>query len=135
PSFVAHGGGQAYTLSGNTLPGGVYFNLTNNGAEPLSVTGFGLRLGDPAFGVVTPPRNWEVYATNGPGYQGVEFNAGAWTNVGPAVSTVHPPYFATGTGPLAEIDLTSDVMIGPGESKGFHIFSNQACVVFNWNFG
>src|SRR5690606_5621891 len=32
PSFVAHGGGQAYTLSGNTLPGGVYFNLTNNGA-------------------------------------------------------------------------------------------------------
>jgi len=131
-SFAAHGGGTAYTLQGNTLPGGVYFNLTNNGVDPLSVTGFGVRYGNPAFGIVNAPQTMQVYVTNGATYVGVETNAAAWTNIGPAVANPIPPYFATGAGPLAQLDITTNIQINPGQTKGFHIWGATACVVFNY---
>ena len=131
-SFAAHGGGVAYTLSGNTLPGGVYFNLTNTGATPLSVTGFGVRFGNPAFGIVNAPQTMQVFVSNGATYAGVETNAGAWTNIGPAIANPIPPYFNTGAGPLAQLDLTTDINIGPGATKAFHIFGQNACIVFNY---
>ena len=95
-SFVNHGSGTAFTLSGNTQPGGVYFNLTNNSATALTVTGFGLRYGNPAFGVVNAPQTMQVYTA--PTFVGNQTNAGAWTNIGPAVANPIPAYFATGTG-------------------------------------
>ena len=132
-SFVAHGGGQAYTLSGNTLPGGVFFNLTNNSSDPVIVTGFGIRFGNPAFGVVNAPQTMQIYSA--PTYVGNETNPGAWTNVGPAVVNPIPPHINTGTGPLGQANLTSNVTIAPGQTRGFHIFGQTACPVFNWNFG
>ncbi len=131
-SFSAHGGGTAYTLSGNTAPGGVYFNVTNDSPGPLSVTGFGVRYGNPAFGVVNAPQTMQVYVTIGNTFVGVETNAGAWQNIGPAVANPIPPYFATGTGALAQLDLTQDILLNPGSSKGFHIYGQTACVVFNY---
>ena len=131
-SFQAHGGGVAYSLSGNTLPGGVYFNLTNNGADALSVTGFGVRFGNPAFGIVNAPQTMQVYVSNGNTYVGVETNAAAWTNIGPAIANPIPPYFATGAGPLAQLDITSDIQIAPGATKAFHIFGASACPIFNY---
>ncbi len=131
-SFSAHGGGTAFSLSGNTLPGGVYFDVENVGAEPLSVTGFGVRFGNPAFGVVNAPQTMQVYVTNGSTFAGVETNAGAWQNIGPAVANPIPPYFATGTGDLAQLDITQDILIAPGASKGFHIWGQTACPIFNY---
>ena len=131
-SFVNHGGGVAFTLQGNTLPGGVYFNLVNNSATALTVTGFGIRFGNPLFGVVNAPQTMQIFTA--PTFVGNETNAGAWTNVGPAVVNPIPAYFATGTGALGQADIT-DVSIPAGQTRGFHIFGQNACPVFNFTFG
>ncbi|HRI60186.1 MAG TPA: hypothetical protein PK228_10700, partial [Saprospiraceae bacterium] len=81
-SFVNHGNGTAFTLQGNTLPGGVYFDLTNNSATALTVTGFGIRFGNPQFGVVNAPQTMQIFTA--PTFVGNETNAAAWTNIGPA---------------------------------------------------
>ncbi|MCB9284936.1 MAG: T9SS type A sorting domain-containing protein [Lewinellaceae bacterium] len=132
-SFANHGSGTVFSLSGNTLPGGLFFNLTNNSAAPVIVTGFGVRFGNPAYGVVNAPQTLQLYTA--PTYVGNETNAGAWTNVGPAVVNPIPPYFATGTGPLGQANLTSTVTLPPGQTRGFFIFGQTACPIFNWNFG
>jgi hypothetical protein len=129
-SFVAHGGGTAFTLSGNTLPGGVYFNLRNNSGSDLSVTGFGIRFGNPAFGQVNAPQTLDIFTA--PTFVGNETNPGAWTNRGPAIVDAIPPYFATGTGPLAQARMTAPVIIPAGEVRGFHVFGRTACPVFNY---
>jgi hypothetical protein len=131
--FAAHGGGTVFSLSGNTAPGGVFFNLTNTSPDPVIVTGFGVRFGNPAFGVVNAPQTLQLFTA--PTYVGNETNAGAWTNVGPAVVNPIPPYFPTGTGPLGQANLTSNVSIPPGQTRGFFIFGQTACPIFNWNFG
>lgn len=102
-SFLPHGGGTAFSLSGNTLPGGVYFNIKNNSADPLQITGFGIRFGNPAFGQVNAPQTMEVWTA--PTFVGNETNMAAWTNLGPYTIDVIPPYFDNGTGPLAQLDL------------------------------
>ena len=130
-SFFAHGGGTAFTLQGNNAPGGYYFDLTNNDALPLVVTGFGIRFGNPAFGVVNPPQVLDIYWKNGT-YVGFETNASAWTNAGPSTVTAIPPYFATGTGPLAQAPMTQEVTVPPGATVAFHIFGRTACPVFNY---
>ncbi|HRW76639.1 MAG TPA: hypothetical protein P5563_12090, partial [Saprospiraceae bacterium] len=129
-SFLAHGGGTAYSLSGNTLPGGVYFNVTNNSAEELEITGFGIRFGDPAFGAVNAPQTMEVFSA--PTYVGNETNPAAWTNLGPQTITVIPPYFATGTGELAQLPLSTNIVLAPGETRGFHVWGATACPIFNY---
>ncbi|HRI62322.1 MAG TPA: hypothetical protein PK228_21420, partial [Saprospiraceae bacterium] len=90
-SFANHGSGLAFSLQGNTLPGGVYFNLTNNAATPLKVTGFGVRFGNPLYGVVNAPQTLQVYTA--PTFVGNQTNAAAWTNIGPCVVNPIPPYF------------------------------------------
>ncbi len=132
-SFANHGSGTVFTWAGNNAPGGYYFNLTNNGTQPLQVTGFGVRFGNPAFGAVNPPQTVQVFTA--PTFVGNETNAAAWTNLGPATVTSIPPYFATGTGPLASVNLSSPVNIPPGQTRGFYIFGQNACPVFNFNFG
>jgi hypothetical protein len=129
-SFFAHGGGTAYSLSGNTLPGGVYFNLLNNSGGDLAVTGFGVRFGNPAFGQVNAPQTLQLYTA--PTFIGNETNPAAWTNVGPAIVDPIPPYFDTGTGPLGQARLTNNVVIPAGELRGFHIFGATACPIFNY---
>lgn len=133
-SFVPHGGGLAFNLQGNGLPQGDYFNITNNTATPIQIQGFGVRLPDPAFGAVGAPVNFEIY--NRPTtFAGFETNAAAWTNVGPAVATVIPPYFATGTGPLTQVVLPAPIALAPGATTAFHLFSPTASIVFNYTFG
>ncbi|MCB9284938.1 MAG: T9SS type A sorting domain-containing protein [Lewinellaceae bacterium] len=132
-SFANHGSGTVFSLSGNTAPGGLFFNLTNNSAAPVIVTGFGVRFGNPAYGVVNAPQTLQLYTA--PTYVGNETNPGAWTNVGPAVVNPIPPYFATGTGPLGQANLASTVTLPPGQTRGFFIFGQTACPIFNWNFG
>jgi hypothetical protein len=129
-SFVAHGGGTAFTLQGNNLAGGVYFNLRNNSGSDLSVTGFGIRFGNPAFGQVNAPQTLDIFTA--PTFVGNETNPAAWTNRGPAVVDAIPPYFATGTGPLAQARMTAPVIIPAGELRGFHVFGRNACPVFNY---
>ncbi|MFN0016099.1 MAG: hypothetical protein ACKVU2_16270, partial [Saprospiraceae bacterium] len=131
PSFVAHGGGTAFSLAGNTQPGGYYLNLTNNDNLPLTVTGFGIRWGNPQFGQVNPPQTVDIFARPTT-YVGFETNAAAWTNLGPVVYTVMPPYFATGTGPLSNGNLLQKVTIQPGATHAFHIFGRTACPIFNY---
>ena len=131
-SFVNHGGGLAYTLQGNTLSEGIYFNLTNTSPDPLIVTGFGVRFGDPAFGAVNPPQTMQVYTA--PTMIGNYTNPAAWTNIGPATITTIPPYFPSGTGALAQVDC-GDVTIPPGQTRGFHIFGQTGAIVFNYTFG
>jgi hypothetical protein len=130
-SFLNHGGGTAYTLQGNTLAGGVYFNVTNNSTDELRITGFGVRFGNPQFGQVNPPQTMQVYTKPGT-YAGFETNAAAWTNMGPQVVTAIPPYFATGTGPLAQVPVATAQVILPGETRAFHIWGATACPVFNY---
>ncbi|MEZ4963079.1 MAG: proprotein convertase P-domain-containing protein [Saprospiraceae bacterium] len=135
PAFVPHGGGLAFNLQGNGLPQGDFFNITNNNAVDIKINGFGVRLPDPAFGPVAAPVNFEVYSKPGT-FAGFETNAAAWpSNLGPAVATVIPPYFATGTGPLTQVVLTSSVVLAPGETAAFHIYSPTASIVFNYTFG
>ncbi|MBK7342786.1 MAG: hypothetical protein IPJ06_06530 [Saprospiraceae bacterium] len=129
-SFLAHGGGTAFSLQGNTLPGGVYFNITNNSASPLQITGFGIRFGNPQFGMVNAPQTMEVWTA--PTFVGNETNMAAWTNLGPYTIDVIPPYFATGTGDLAQLDLSSNVTIPAGETRGFHVWGATACPIFNY---
>jgi hypothetical protein len=129
-SFVPHGGGTAFTLSGNTLPGGVYFNLRNNSGSDLSVTGFGIRFGNPTFGQVNAPQTLDIYTANT--FVGNETNAAAWTNRGPAIVDAIPPHVNTGTGPLAQARMTAPVVIPAGQLRGFHIFGRTACPVFNY---
>jgi hypothetical protein len=130
-SFVNHGGGTAFSLSGNTLPGGVYFNVTNNSAQSLQVTGFGIRFGNPQFGMVNPPQTMQVYTKAGT-FAGFEVNAAAWTNLGPQTITEIPPYFATGTGPLAQLPIAATQTLAPGETRAFHVFGATACPIFNY---
>lgn len=133
-SFVPHGGGLAFNLQGNGLPQGDYWNITNNTATPIQISGFGVRLPDPAFGAVPAPVNFEIF--NRPTtFAGFETNAAAWTNVGPAVATVIPPYFANGTGPLTQVVLASPVDLAPGATTAFHLYSPTASIVFNYTFG
>ncbi|MFN0013310.1 MAG: HYR domain-containing protein, partial [Saprospiraceae bacterium] len=130
-SFLAHGGGTVFSLQGNALPGGIYYNLTNTGTTLLTITGFGIRFGNPAFGAVTPPKTMQVFTKAG-SYAGFETNAAAWTNLGPQVITAIPPYFATGTGPLAQMALNSSVNVAPGTTVAFHVFGIAACPIFNY---
>ncbi|MFN4080549.1 MAG: hypothetical protein ACK4NS_06580, partial [Saprospiraceae bacterium] len=64
-SFVAHGGGTAFTLQGNNAPGGVYFSITNNTAQQRQINGFGIRFGNPQFGQVNPPQTMQIYTRAG----------------------------------------------------------------------
>jgi hypothetical protein len=48
-------------LQGNNAAGGVYFNLRNNSGGDLSVTGFGIRFGNPSFGQVNAPQTLDIY--------------------------------------------------------------------------
>jgi hypothetical protein len=132
-SFLPHGGGQVFSLSGNNLPCGLFFNLTNTSANDAIVTGFGIRFGNPAFGVVNGPQTVQLFSA--PTYVGNENNAGAWTNLGPAVVNPLPAYFATGTRALGQANFTQNVTIPPGQTRGFFIFGVSASPIFNWNFG
>ncbi|MDX2135899.1 MAG: HYR domain-containing protein, partial [Saprospiraceae bacterium] len=133
-SFVNHGSGLAFTLAGNNAPGGLYFNLTNNGGVQAIITGFGVRFPNPAFGAVTVPKTLEIWSTPTT-YAGKETNQGLWTNVGPATITANPPYFATGTGAIAQANFLQNVTLNPGETRGFYIFGPNWCPVFNYTFG
>ncbi|MBK7094870.1 MAG: hypothetical protein IPH57_07445 [Saprospiraceae bacterium] len=132
-SFENHGNGTVFSLSGNTAPGGLFFNLTNNSGNVMNVTAFGVRFGNPAYGGVNPPQTMQVFSA--PTYVGNETNAGAWTSLGPVVLTTIAPYFATGTGTLSQVNLTSQVAIAPGQTRGFFIYGATACPIFNWAFG
>ncbi len=132
-SFLPHGGGTVFSLQGNNAPGGYLFNLTNNGSNPLVITGFGIRYGDPAFGAVIPPKQVRVWTKPGT-YVGSELNAAAWTLDGGAAKTITviPPYFASGTGPLAQVPLSTSVTVAPGATRAFFIYGINACPIFNY---
>ncbi|MBI5914976.1 MAG: HYR domain-containing protein, partial [Bacteroidetes bacterium] len=131
-SFSNHGSGLAFTLSGNLQPGGLFFNITNTTGTTRTITGFGVRVGNPAFGNVTPPRTLNMWQA--PTYVGNQTNAGAWTSLGNAILNPIPPYFATGTGALAQAVMTTQVVLAPGATRGFHIFGPNWCPVFNYTF-
>jgi hypothetical protein len=133
PSFVAHGAGQAFTLQGNTFSQGNYFNLTNNHTGPVEITGIGVRFPNPAFGATPPPRTFNIWTA--PSFVGIETNMGAWTNIGSVTVTVVAPYFAAGTGDLTLLELPSAVNIPAGGTSGFHIYSANTGLVFNYTFG
>lgn len=102
----------------------------------MNVTAFGVRFGNPAYGGVNPPQTMQVFSA--PTYVGNETNAGAWTSLGPVVLTTIAPYFATGTGPLSQVNLTSQVAIAPGQTRGFlfmvrqHVQSSIGPLVDRW---
>jgi hypothetical protein len=132
-SFVAHGGGQAFTLQGNNASQGDYWNITNNGANPIKIQGFGIRSPNPQFGAWTLPKNYNVWTR--PTFVGFETNAAAWTSLGTSQITAVPPYFATGTGPIAQLVLNTEVSVAAGGTVGFHLFCPNGGMVFNYTFG
>lgn len=67
-----------------------------------------------------------------PTFVGNETNAGAWTNLGPQTISSIPAYFATGTGDLAQLELSSNQVLAPGETRGFHVWGATACPIFNY---
>jgi hypothetical protein len=130
-AFENHGSGSVFTLQGNNASQGMFFNLENNAATPLTVTGFGIRFGNPTFGAVSPPKTLQIYSALD--YTGNTLNQAAWTNVGPAVVSAIPAYFATGAGPLAQATLAVPVDIPAGGARGFHIYGADVGMLFNWN--
>jgi|GEM_PF-4557781 len=133
-SFVAHGGGTAYTLATNNGPQGDFWNITNNSALPIQILGFGLRSPNPAFGAYPSPASINLYTR--PTFVGFETNPAAWTSLGTlSMVTSVPAYFATGTGPLPQVVLNSPVTIPAGGTRGFHMYSPNFSLVFNFTFG
>ncbi|MCS6929538.1 MAG: HYR domain-containing protein, partial [Saprospiraceae bacterium] len=132
-SFLPHGGGVVFTLQGNNAPGGYLFDLTNTGTNTATITGFGIRYGNPAFGAVNPPKQVRVWTKAGT-YVGFETNPAPWSldGGGNKVITVIPPYFATGTGPLAQVPLSTPYAVAPGAVRAFFIYGIDACPVFNY---
>ena len=134
-SFVNHGSGTAFSLSGNTLPGGVFYSLTNTTNETRTINSFGVRFGNPAFGAVNAPQTMRIYSRPGALTTAIENSAAGWTTQGPQVVAVIPPYFATGTGALATVPLSTPVVMAPGAQYSFFIWGNTACPIFNYTFG
>ena len=135
PSFAAHGGGTVFSLSGNTLPGGLFFTLTNNTGSSRTVNSFGVRFGDPAFGLVTAPQTLTIWSRPGGLTTAIENSTAGWTQQGPQVVNPIPPYFPTGTGPLGICGMNTPVTIANGASASFFIHGQTACPIFNYNFG
>lgn len=133
-SFADHVGGGVYTLQGNFGPQGDYWDITNNYANAIQITGFGLRMPNPATGAV-PAAPIEYHMWNRPTFQGFQTNGAAWTNLGVYQLVNLPPYFQTGTGPLAQLVLNAPITVAPGATTGFHCFSPEAGLVFNYTFG
>jgi hypothetical protein len=131
-SMAAHGGGTAYTLQGNTLPGGVFFNVQQRwwmirDHHRTSVCASATR---PSVWSTRrrPCRSIPKTGT----FQGFENNQAAWTNLGPSVVTAIAPYFATGQGTLSQAPINQNVTIAPGATQGFMIYGQTACIVFNY---
>ncbi|MCK6693653.1 MAG: hypothetical protein L6Q97_16345, partial [Thermoanaerobaculia bacterium] len=129
-NFDFLGSGQAWVW--DFQDGGYFFDLENTTTEPLAVGGFGIRYWSPDFGNIPSPATVDVYTA--PTSFGNEANPAAWTNLGPDEVDV-VPYFATGTGPLTQVELSAPVIIPPGQSRGFHIYGRDADPIFNWSFG
>jgi len=134
-SFANHGSGGVFTLQGNTMPGGVFFSITNTTGVARSIYGFGIRFGNPAFGLVTAPQTLTVWSRPGFLTSAIENSTAGWTQQGPQVVNPIPPYFATGTGPLGFCGLNTNVLIAPGATASFFIHGETACPVFNGTVG
>ncbi|MBI5857334.1 MAG: HYR domain-containing protein [Sphingobacteriales bacterium] len=134
-SFANHGSGGVFTLQGNTLPGGLFFSITNTSSILRTIKGFGVRFGNPAFGVVNAPQTLTVWSRPGTLTTAIENSTAGWTQQGPQVVNPIPPYFATGTGPLGICNLNTLVPIAPGATASFFIHGQSACPVFNGTVG
>jgi hypothetical protein len=130
-SFTNHGSGGVFTLQGNTLPGGVFFSITNTSATLRTIKGFGIRFGNPSFGVVNAPQTLTVWSRPGTLTAAIENSTAGWTQQGPQVVDPIPPYFATGTGPLGICNLNTPVPLAAGATASFFIHGQTACPVFN----
>ena len=87
----------------------IYFDVVNNGTDPITITSF-----DQAYGFNVNNVQWEIYNKVGTSF-GFETNAGAWTQVG-ATTIATPP----GQGNFANLPVTPFV-INPGETYGIAI--------------
>jgi len=134
-SFTNHGSGGVFTLSGNNAPGGMFFTITNTSTETRGVFGFGIRFGNPAFGVVPAPQTLTVWSRPGGLSTAIENSTAGWTNQGPQVVNPILPYFATGTGPLSFCGLNTPIVMTPGSIYSFFIHGATACPVFNGTVG
>lgn len=134
-SFTNHGSGGVFTLQGNTQPGGVFFSITNNSGATRVINGFGIRFGNPAFGLVTAPQTLTVWSRPGFLTSAIENSTAGWTQQGPQVVNPIPPYFATGTGPLGFCGLNTPVSLAAGATASFYIHGQTACPVFNGTVG
>ncbi len=134
-SFANHGSGGVYTLQGNDLPGGVFFSITNNTPNPQTIAAFGVRFGNPAYGVVTAPQTLTIWSRPGALSTAIENSTAGWTAQGPQVVNPIPPYFPTGSGPLGICNLNTPVTLAPGAMASFFIHGQTACPVFNGTVG
>jgi hypothetical protein len=127
-NILPHGGG-ALTFAGNTAPGGNYFNITNNTANPITVTALSVRFGTFSFGTVPSPSPVSVYiTTSATTYVGNQTDASAWTAVGTNIPV-------TVAGPNSEFSYFAlpggGFTLAAGATRGMYVFGNQNSLVYN----
>ncbi len=125
-TIFPHGAGAINTTD-NNLFGGYFFDLTNNNSQSIEVTGFQVRFGDFAFGVVPSPQTVEAYfTTTASTYVGNNTNSGAWTSAGSASVAV-----AGVNGEFSQFTLPSSFTLAAGATKGIYIFAPNAGLLYN----
>jgi len=125
--FGANGNGVVFTWAGSNAPGGFYFNLTNTSAASVRVQGFAIRFGPAQFGVVPSPQQYRVFAA--PTFVGNTANAAAWTLIGSPLVVVAGP-----NSELSQVNINTPQVIAAGQTRGFYIFGNTSCPLFNYTF-
>jgi hypothetical protein len=127
-TILPHGGG-AITVAGNNLPGGFYFDLTNNSATPKTIKSFMVRFGTSTFGAVGSPAPVSAYVTtSATTYVGNQTTPGAWTAIG-----INIPVAVAG--PNSEFSLVplpgNGFTLAPGATKGVYLMGTSASLVYN----
>jgi hypothetical protein len=123
--LLPHGGG-AITVAGNNLPGGFFFNLTNTSTTPVRITGYRVRFGSAAFGVVTSPQQVNTYISVGNTFVGQTGTAAAWQSTGNASVTVAGP-----NSELSQVNITGPWILNPGQTRGVYLMGINASLVYN----
>ncbi|MBK9014613.1 MAG: HYR domain-containing protein [Saprospiraceae bacterium] len=125
-NILPHGGG-AITVAGNNITGGNFFNLRNDNATPILITGYQVRFGTSTFGVVPSPRQVNTwYTTTATTFVGNTANAAAWTSSGNASVVVAGP-----NSEFSQVNLSSPFMLAPGQTKGIHLWGAQSSLVYS----
>ncbi|MBK6931822.1 MAG: HYR domain-containing protein [Saprospirales bacterium] len=128
PATIFPHGGGAISVAGNTLPGGFWFNLRNDQANPITINGYKIRFGTSTFGVVPSPQPVNTYyTTSATTYVGNETNAANWTSSGTGISVV----VAGANSEFSQVTLPQPFTLQPGQQKGIYIHGVTASVIYN----